>query len=490
MPQSQADQNQSAQTDTVLEAIADYVIAEPNFSELAYDTAQQVLMDSLGCGLLALKYPACRQVLGPIVPQAICPGGARVPGTPFELDPVQATFSLGAMIRWLDFNDTWLAAEWGHPSDNLSGILMLADYLTRQEQAKFTVNDVLTALIKAHEIQGVLALENSFNRVGLDHVVLVKVATAAVTTHMLNGNRQHIIDAVSQAWIDGQALRTYRHAPNTGPRKSWAAADAASRGLRLALLTLQGEPGYASALTAPQWGFEAVQFKNQAIQLARPFNDYVMENILFKIAYPAEFHAQTAAEVAIQHHPHIIERLKDIEKVVIHTQESAVRIISKTGPLHNPADRDHCIQYITAIGLLFGDLTADHYEDKIAADPRIDTLREKMQVLEDPNYSRDYLDPDKRSIANAIQIFFNDGSSTENIVCEYPLGHKRRRNEAAPLLQSKCEANLATEFTQTKVSELIDYGFSGSEIRNLPVPEFINLFLTGLKNPTRNFSNG
>ena len=490
MSQTHADLNIKAEPDALLQAIADYVCSQQTFSDLAYTTAQQVLMDSLGCAMLALRYPACRRTLGPVVPGAVCPRGARVPGTNLECDPVQATFNLGAMIRWLDFNDTWLAAEWGHPSDNLCGILMLADYLCRQQKATLTINDVLTALIKAHEIQGVLALANSFNRVGLDHVLLVKVASAAIAMWMLTGKREDVINVLSQAWIDGQALRTYRHAPNTGPRKSWAAGDAASRGVRLALLTARGEPGYPSALTATQWGFQDVLFNGAELQLARPFSDYVMENILFKIAYPAEFHAQTAAEAAIRLHPEVIDRVGSIKSINIQTQESAIRIISKTGPLHNPADRDHCIQYITAVGLLFGELTADHYEDEVAADPRIDFLREKMQVVEHRDFSRDYLDPDKRSIANAVQIFFNDGSHTQNCIIEYPLGHKRRRLEALPLLKQKCRNNLATVFTVKQVDLLLDQGFETTSIRHIPVPNFINLFLAGLKNPAWDLGDG
>ncbi|HEY3151577.1 MAG TPA: bifunctional 2-methylcitrate dehydratase/aconitate hydratase, partial [Candidatus Binatia bacterium] len=385
--------------DKILVELADYAANYVPRSQEVIDIARYDFMDTLGCGLLALQYPECVKHLGPIVPEATLRNGARVPGTDWQLEPVHAAFNLGAMIRWLDFNDTWLAAEWGHPSDNLGGILMLADYLTCTQKKIFTVHDVLCAMIKAHEIQGILALENSFNRVGLDHVLLVRVATTAVATAMLGGNRDAIISALSNAWTDGGTLREYRHAPNTGPRKSWAAGDATSRGVRLALITMQGEIGYPSALSAKHWGFYDVLFKGKPLAVGRPLGCYVMENVLFKISFPAEFHAQTAVECALKLHPVIKDRLNEIDKVEITTQESALRIIDKTGALHNPADRDHCIQYMTAVGLIFGELTADHYEDAVARDPRIDVLRDKMVCLEDPQYSKDYLDPEKRSIA-------------------------------------------------------------------------------------------
>src|SRR5438309_764424 len=432
--------------DKILVELADYAASYTPDSREAIDTARHNLMDTLGCGLLALRYPDCAKHLGPVVPGATLVNGARVPGTDWQLDPVQAAFNIGAMIRWLDFNDTWLAAEWGHPSDNLGGILALADYLTRTKQKASTVGDMLIAMIKAHEIQGILALENSFNRIGLDHVLLVRVATTAITTAMLGGTKEQIISALSNAWIDGGALRTYRHAPNTGPRKSWAAGDATSRGVRLALMAMQGEIGYPSALTAKNWGFYDVLFKGNPLLLGRPLGSYVMENVLFKISFPAEFHAQTAVECALRLHDTVRNRLDQIDRVVITTQESAIRIIDKSGPLHNPADRDHCIQYMTAVGLIFGELTADHYEDAVARDPRIDALRGKMLCVEDPAYSTDYLDPQKRSIANAVQVFFKDGSSTEKVAVEYPLGHRRRRAEGLPLLIKKFEANLASRF--------------------------------------------
>jgi 2-methylcitrate dehydratase len=458
-------------TDPLLTNIAEYVISFRIDSTEAIETARLCLMDSLGCAMLALKYPACTKLLGPIVPGATMQNGARVPGTNFDLDPVQAAFNFGAMVRWLDFNDTWLAAEWGHPSDNLGAILPLADYLSRNSKP-ISMRDVLIAMIKAHEIQGVLALTNSFNRIGLDHVLLVRIASTAVATAMLGGSKQQIINALSNAWIDGGALRTYRHHPNTGSRKSWAAGDATSRGVRLALIAMTGEMGYATALSAPLWGFSHVLFGGKPIELSRPLGSYVMENVLFKISYPAEFHAQTAVECAIKLHPLVRDRLDEIEKIVIHTQESAVRIIDKTGELKNPADRDHCIQYMVAVPLIFGELTADHYEDKFAKDPRIDSLRAKMQVVEDKRYSLDYLDPAKRSIANAIQVFFSDGTTSEKVEVEYPIGHRRRRAEGVPLLREKFEKNLATRF-EKNISSRIHAAFA--DLDSMPVNEFVDL---------------
>ena len=441
--------------DKLIVDLAEYTANYVVDSREAIDTARYNFMDTLGCGLLALRYPECVKHLGPVVPGATLVSGARVPGTAWQLDPVQAAFNIGAMIRWLDFNDTWLAAEWGHPSDNLGGILALADYLSRVKQKTFTVADVLAAMIKAHEIQGILALENSYNRVGLDHVLLVRVATAAVATAMLGGNKNQIISALSNAWTDGGALRLYRHTPNTGPRKSWAAGDATSRGVRLALMAMQGEMGYPSALTAKQWGFYDVLFKGKPFILGRPLGSYVMENVLFKISFPAEFHAQTAVEAAFHLHNQVKDRIEQIDKVIITTHESAIRIIDKSGPLHNPADRDHCIQYMTAVGLIFGELTADHYEDTIARDPRIDVLRAKMICVEDLQYSQDYLDPQKRSIANAVQVFFKDGSSTEQVAVEYPIGHRRRRAEGMPLLVKKFETNLASRFAPAQCDAIL-----------------------------------
>lgn len=466
--------------DEILVAIADYVLCPEVPSQLAYDTARWCLLDTLGCGILALSFPECKKLLGPIVPGAELVGGARVPGTSYELDPVQAAFNIGTMIRWLDFNDTWLAAEWGHPSDNLGGILALADYMARQEtdaeQGPLSMHQVLTLMIKAHEIQGCLALENSFNRVGLDHVILVKLATAAVACVLLGGNRDMILRCLSQVFVDGQSLRTYRHAPNAGSRKSWAAGDATARGVRLALLSQRGEMGYPSALTAPKWGFYAVSFAGRPFRLQRPYGSYVMEHVLFKIAYPAEFHAQTAVECATRLYPDVKDRWQDIAKIELTTHESAIRIISKEGKLHNPADRDHCLQYMVAVALLFGDLKADYYEDTIAADPRIDALRAKMQVQEDQQFSADYHAPDLRSIANRVQITFQDGSKTAPITVEYPLGHPRRRQEGLPLLISKARHNLATHYAPARVEQLLEMMLDLEKLAAMSVCSFMELW--------------
>lgn len=477
--------NVRPEPDQVLVDIANYVCDYEVQSDEAYDTARNCLIDTLGCGLEALTYPACAKLLGPIVPGTVVPNGAKVPGTSFQLDPVKAAFDIGAMVRWLDFNDTWLAAEWGHPSDNLGGILAVADYLSRtrisQGKAPLTMREVLTAMIKAHEIQGVLALENSFNRVGLDHVILVKVASTAVVTRMLGGTREEVIAAVSHAWLDGQALRTYRHSPNTGPRKSWAAGDATSRAVRLAMMVLKGEMGYPSVLTAKTWGFYDVSFKGNAFKFQRPYGSYVMEQILFKISFPAEFHSQTAIECAFQLHTQIgakldtLEKIAQIDKIVITTHESAIRIIDKKGPLHNPADRDHCIQYMTAIGLLRGNLTAADYEDAVAADPRIDALRDKMECVELAQYTQDYLDPEKRSIANAMQIFFKDGSKSDNIAVEYPIGHRRRRAEGIPELVKKFKVNLARRFPAKQQKAILDVCLDQKKLEALAVHEFVDM---------------
>ncbi len=458
--------------------IAKYVANASIDSDLAYNTARYCLMDTLGCGFLAMSFPECTKHMGPLVPGTIVPNGAKVPGTQNVMDPVKAAWDIGCMVRWLDFNDTWLAAEWGHPSDNLGGILAVADFLSRQNIAAgkppLTMRDVLTAMIKAHEIQGVLALENSFNRVGLDHVLLVRVASTAVVTQMLGGSESQIIDALSHAWVDGSALRTYRHAPNAGPRKSWAAGDATSRAVRLAMLVMKGEIGYPSVLTAPTWGFYDVSFKGKSFKFQRPFESYVMENILFKISFPAEFHAQTAVEAAVTLHPEVSGRLDDIDKIVITTHESAIRIISKEGALNNPADRDHCLQYMAAIGLLKGNLVAEDYEDDVAADPRVDALREKMQIEEDTRYSAEYHEPDKRSIANAMQVFFKDGSHTDRIEVEYPIGHKRRREEGIPVLEAKFARNLATHFPAQQTRRIIDICNDQSTLEAMPVNEFVD----------------
>ncbi len=478
--------------DQLLVDLADYALNYTTLSAEALDTARWCLLDTLACGIMALKFPACTKLLGPVVPGTSIVHGARVPGTSYELDPVQAAFNIGTIVRWLDFNDTWLAAEWGHPSDNLGAILAVADWLSRNQAAgtplsafssslitrhsSLTVRDVLVAMVKAHEIQGVLALENSFNRVGLDHVLLVRVASTAVATAMLGGTREQIINAISHAWLDGSALRTYRHAPNTGSRKSWAAGDATSRGVRLALIALTGEMGYPSVLTAKTWGFQDVSFKGHPVKLARPLGSYVMENVLFKISFPAEFHAQTAVECAMKLHPLVKDRLDAIERVELTTHESAIRIIDKTGPLHNPADRDHCLQYMTAIGLIFGQLTAEHYEDKIASDPRIDALRAKMVVTEDKQYSKDYLDPEKRSIANAVQVFFQDGTNTERVEVEYPIGHRRRRQDGIPLLQQKALDAFAAHYGESKADQLMSCFTGLAKFGAMPVQEFAAAF--------------
>src|SRR6201999_1602670 len=469
--------------DAVLVAIADYAKSFTVSSAQAYETARYCLMDTLACGLQALKYPACTKLLGPIVPGTIVPFGARVPGLSYELDPVQAAFNIGAMIRWLDFNDTWLAAEWGHPSDNLGGILAVADYLARKAvmegKAPPTVRDVLTGMIKAHEIQGVLALENSFNRVGLDHVLLVRVASTAVVTAMLGGTREQIINAVSNAWVDGGALRTYRHAPNTGSRKSWAAGDATSRAVRHALFALKGEMGYPSALSAKTWGFQDVLFKSKPIVLPQALGSYVMENVLFKISYPAEFHAQTAVEAAMALRKQMLAAGKsadDIATIKLRTHEACLRIIDKKGPLNNPADRDHCVQYMVAVPLLFGHLAASDYEDSFAADPRIDALRDKMQCTEERFFSADYHDPEKRSIANSLTLSFRDGATLTETV-EYPLGHRRRRAEGIPLLEAKFRTNLARRFTPQKRQAILEVSLNQQQLESMPVHEYVDLYV-------------
>ncbi|HWU50794.1 MAG TPA: bifunctional 2-methylcitrate dehydratase/aconitate hydratase [Asticcacaulis sp.] len=476
--------NTRPEPDTVLTDIADYVLDYRIDSNLAYETARNCLIDTLGCGLEALDYPACAKLMGPIIPGTITPHGAKVPGTQFQLDPVQAAFNIGAMIRWLDFNDTWLAAEWGHPSDNLGGILSVADWLSRVAVANgkppLLMRDVLTAMIKAHEIQGCLALENSFNRVGLDHVVLVKVATAAVVAQMLGLSRDEIINAVSLAWVDGQSLRTYRHAPNTGSRKSWAAGDATARGVRLALMAAKGEMGYPSVLTAKTWGFYDVLFKGQPFKFQRPYGSYVMENILFKISFPAEFHSQTAVEAAMTLH----DRLKamgktsdDIAAVTIRTHEACIRIIDKQGPLNNPADRDHCIQYMVAVPLIFGRLTAADYEDRIAADPRIDNLRSLITCVEEPAFTADYHDPDKRSIANAMTVILKDGSKLDEVVVEYPIGHKRRRQDGIPLLEAKFRTNLNRRFPSRQQDAILKVSLDQRALEAMPVHDYVDLYV-------------
>jgi 2-methylcitrate dehydratase len=470
--------------DQVLADIADYVLDFPIDSTLALETARHCLIDTLGCGLEALTYPACTKLMGPIVPGTIVPNGAKVPGTSFQLDPVQAAFNIGAMIRWLDFNDTWLAAEWGHPSDNLGGILATADWLSRTAIATgkkpLTMKDVLIAMVKAHEIQGCIALENSFNKVGLDHVLLVKLASTAVIGRLIGLTRDELINAVSLALVDGQALRTYRHAPNTGSRKSWAAGDATSRAVRLALIAKTGEMGYPSVLTAKTWGFYDVLFKGNEFKFQRPYGSYVMENVLFKISFPAEFHSQTAVEAAMTLHAQLRaagKTVEDISKITIRTHEAAIRIIDKKGPLNNPADRDHCIQYMIAVPLIYGRLTAADYEDSVAQDPRIDALRDKMSCVEDPQFTKDYHDPEKRSIANALTVEFNDGSTFDEVVVEYPIGHKRRREDGIPLLVEKFRTNLARKFPVKQQQAILDVSLDQARLEAMPVNEYVDLYV-------------
>ncbi|MBK7333588.1 MAG: bifunctional 2-methylcitrate dehydratase/aconitate hydratase [Betaproteobacteria bacterium] len=470
--------------DQVLVDIVDYVTKYKIKGDLAYETARNCLIDTLGCGFEALSYPACTKLLGPIVPGTVVPNGAKVPGTPHQLDPVQAAFNLGAMIRWLDFNDTWLAAEWGHPSDNLGGILATADWLSRNAVAAggkpLVMRDVLTAMIKAHEIQGCIALENSFNKVGLDHVVLVKVASTAVVAQMMGLTRDEIVNAVSLAWVDGQSLRTYRHAPNTGSRKSWAAGDATSRAVRLALIAKTGEMGYPSVLSAKTWGFYDVLFKGKPFAFQRPYGSYVMENVLFKISFPAEFHSQTAVEAAMTLHQELARlgrSAEDVKKITIRTHEACIRIIDKKGPLDNPADRDHCIQYMVAVPLIFGRLTAADYEDAIAKDPRIDALRDKIVCVEDPRFTKDYHDPDKRSIANALTVELGDGKKLKEVVVEYPIGHKRRRKDGIPLLVDKFKVNLARVFPAKQIAAILDVSLDQKKLEAMPVHEYVDLMV-------------
>ena len=467
--------------DKVIQDIVDYVLNyDVTVSDEAMTTARYDWMDTIGCGLLALNYPACTKMLGPIVPGADMPGvGARVPGTSYELDPVRAAWNFGAMVRWLDYNDTWLAAEWGHPSDNLGAIMALADYLSRQRMSRgessLNMKDVLIAMVKAHEVQGVIALENCFNRAGLDHVMLVRIASTAISAQMLGCSRDECLNAVSHAWLDGSSLRTYRHAPNTGSRKSWAAGDASSRGLFLAFMAERGEMGYPSAITAKGWGFQDVSFREKELVFKQPYGTYTMENILFKISFPAEFHAQTAVEAAITLHPEVKDRLDDIEKIDIKTQESGDRIINKVGPLDNPADRDHCLQYMVAVGLLKGNLTAEDYEDSVANDPRINALRDKMVVAEDERFTKEYSEADKRAIGNSIQIFFKDGSSSDNIVVDYPVGHRRRRDEGIPLLKEKFERYLRGRISQKKSQQILDICADQSTFENTSVNTIMEL---------------
>lgn len=476
--------NERPPTDPVLLDIAHYVLQRPVNSPLAYETARLCLIDSLGCGLAALSYPACTKLLGPIVPGTTVPGGARVPGTPFVLDPVQAAFNIGTLIRWLDFNDCWLAAEWGHPSDNLGGILAVADWLSRsavaQGRAPLTMRDVLTAMVKAHEIQGCFALENAFNKVGLDHVLLVKLASTAVVGQLLGLTQDELVNALSLVFCDGQALRTYRHAPNTGSRKSWAAGDATSRAVWLALMAKTGEMGYPAVLSTKTWGFYDASFRGDAFKFQRPYGSYVMENVLFKISYPAEFHAQTAVEAAMQIHQRLRAQGRssdDIREVTIRTQEAAIRIIDKRGPLHNPADRDHTMQYMVAVPLIFGRLTAADYEDDVAADPRVDALRGKMRCLEDPGFTQAYHDPERRAIPNALSVTLNDGTVLDEVCIEYPIGHRRRRAEGIPLLHAKFRAHLAGRFAAKQQQAILDASLDAARLDAMPVHEYMNLYI-------------
>jgi len=470
--------------DQAMVDIANYVVDYKIDTAEAYTTARYMLLDSLGCAMLAMRHPECVKHLGPLVPGATLAGGVKVPGTSFELDPVQAAYNIGVQVRWLDFNDTWLAAEWGHPSDNLGGILAAADWLSRQAVAAgkppLTMHAVLTGMIKAHEIQGCIALENSFNKVGLDHVVLVKVASTAVVAEMMGLSKDEILNAVSLAWVDGQSLRTYRHSPNTGSRKSWAAGDATSRAVRLALIAKTGEMGYPSVLSAKTWGFYDVLFKGNAFKFQRPYGSYVMENVLFKISFPAEFHSQTAVEAGMTIH-HELQKLgkseKDIKKITIRTHEACIRIIDKKGPLNNPADRDHCIQYMVAVPLIFGRLTAADYEDSVASDPRIDALRDKVQCVEDPRFTRDYHDPEKRSIANALTVELNDGTIIPEVIVEYPIGHRRRRQEGMPVLVEKFRTNLARRFPEKQQKAILDVALDPKKLEAMPVNEFVDLMV-------------
>ncbi|MFC4820708.1 bifunctional 2-methylcitrate dehydratase/aconitate hydratase [Dokdonella ginsengisoli] len=466
--------------DAPMVEIADYVVDYEIRSTEARDTARHVLLDSLACAMLAMKFPECVERLGPLVPGAVLPGGARVPGTAWELDPVQAAYNIGVQVRWLDFNDTWLAAEWGHPSDNLGAILAVADYLSRRAVreggAPLRVREVLDCAIKAHEIQGCYALRNSFNRVGLDHVILVRLASTAVATRMLGGGKPEIVDAVSESWLDNGALRAYRHAPNTGPRKSWAAGDACRRAVTHALNAVRGGVGYPSALSAKTWGFYDVAFRGRPFEFERPFGTYVMENVLFKLSHPAEFHAQTAVECAMRLHPQVAGRLARIDRIVIETQEAGLRIIDKTGPLANYADRDHCIQYMVAVPLIFGRLTAQDYTDAVAADPRIDALRERTLVRENPRFTQEYFDPDKRYIGNSVQVFFDDGSSTEKVSIDYPIGHRRRRAEGMPVLLRKFETALAGHLPSGRVGHLVGLAHDPGRLDAMPIHEFVDAF--------------
>lgn len=460
--------------DSLLEKIADYILSPPKFTPLAYETAQWCLMDALGCAALAMTFPAATKLLGPIVPGSRCDNGVHVLKSDIALDPVKAAFDYGLLIRWLDYNDTWLAKEWGHPSDNLGAILSIIDYLRHHNKNEYLIKDILDAMIMAYEIQGMLAIDNAFNAAGLDHVILVKLASAAVAMKLLGGNRVELLNVLSQVFVDGQALRTYRHAPNTGARKSWAAGDATSRALWLCLMTLKGEEGYPSAITARIWGFQDAINRGNPVILANPLGCYVMENILFKVSYPAEFHAQTAVEAAIRCHAQVKDKLDDIERVDIETQAAGIRIIDKKGPLHNPADRDHCLQYMAAVGLIYGELTADSYEDEFAKDPRIDALMAKMHVTENQAFTTDYFDPDKRAIPNKITVYFKEGGALPPVQVDYPLGHRTRRAEAKKDIFSKALHNLSHYYSEPTTSALMNL-FKESSLPSMQALVLFNL---------------
>ena len=471
--------NLRPEPDKVLADIADYADRYRVGSKLARETARLCLIDSLSCAFEALGYPACTKLLGPVVAGTIVPHGARVPGTTYVLDPVAATFNLGALVRWLDFNDAFYGETVIHPSDTISAVLMTADHLSRARvacgKAPLAMRDVLESTVKAYEIMGELALENGFGAVGLDHTILVKIAVTAVVTKLLGGTREEIVNAVSNAWIDGHALATFRRRPNTGSRKSWAAGDAASRGVWLALQAVKGEMGYPSALTARTWGFYDALFDGRRFRFQRPYTSYVIENVLFKIPYPTAFHGQSGVEAAIKLHPLVKDRLDDIRRVEVRCHNSTMVILDKTGPLHNPADRDHCMQYMMAVGMIYGTMTAEHYEDHVAADPRIDALRAKMKLAESRQYEREYHDPARRTNANSIQVFFKDGTKTPLSEVLYPLGHRRRRNEAIPVLMGKFEASVVRVFAPKRRDAILAACRDPQRLEAQPVNEFIDL---------------
>lgn len=465
--------------DKVLVEIAQYVDRYAVKSKLAWETARLTLIDTLGCGFEALSYPACTKLLGPIVPGTIVPNGARVPGTPYVLDPERAALNTGALFRWLDFNDAFYGATVIHPSDTYGGIVPIADWVSRTRVARrkepLLMRDVLEAGIKAYEVMGGLAIENGFTDVGLDHTILVKIGVTPVVTRLLGGTREEIVNALSNAWLDGHALAAFRRKPNTGSRKSWAAGDAASRGVRLALMAVKGEMGYPAALSAKRWGFYEALFKGKPFTFQRPLGSYVMENTLFKIPYPTAFHGQSGVEAAIKLHPLVKDRLDEIEHIDVKCHNSSMTILDKTGPLYNPADRDHCMQYMMAVGMIYGTMTAEHYEDHIAADPRIDKLRAKMKLSESAQFERDYHDPAKRSNANSIHVYFKDGTKAPLSVVEYPLGHRRRRKEGIPAVMEKFEKNVARVFAAKQRGRIMAVCLDQQKLEATPVNEFMDL---------------